>query len=170
MQRPKDEGLKMTKRILEIAEPLGEVISNAVLSVTQDPDEYDLWYHSEPIWLVHRRRLSGDYVRVSRVQVTPCLIGDQAVLLVQPDAQLLGTHRDNSGQPVREFVKKSLRLGTLSSRSDHIDLAKLFQEDSVGHLEWAKQTVAEMIRKAWNKAEAVKDEELEPSAGTARAQ
>lgn len=160
----------MTKRILDIPEPLGEVISNAVLSVTQDPDEYDLWYHNEPVWLVHRRRLSGDYVRVSRVQITPCFIDNQAVLLVQPDAQLLDKYCDDSGQPVREFVRQSLRLGTSASRSDRIDLAKLFQEDSARHLEWAKQTVAEMIRKAWSKAEAVRDDELQPSVGPARAQ
>jgi len=160
---------EMTKRILDLPEPLGDVISNAVLSVTQDPDEYDLWYHNEPIWLVHRRRLAGDQVRVSRVQITPCLIDNQAVLLVQPDAQLLDKCEDHNGRPAREYAKKSLSIGTSASRADSIDLAKLFQEDSVGHLEWAKQTIAEMIRKAWDKAESVKDEELELSHGPARA-
>ena len=84
---------------------------------------------------------------MSRVQITPCRVNDESVLLVQPDAHLLDN--DNGrGKPTQ-----SIQRSVSSKHSAKIPLAKLSEWYAAGQIDDLRQYIVDVIQPVWNAAQ-----------------
>lgn len=133
---------------ITIPRQLGDLISEAVLDLIKEswgPEDYDLYYHDEPVWFVRQSKQVGSMIEVRRVQIAAFDTVEGQEVRAIPDA-----YRYNPEQKRIELTvsQESRSRGTQSVRL--WELMSLLVQNAADQAKWRLRSV---IDNAWKNAE-----------------
>lgn len=129
-----------------ISYDLGNLISKAVMKFAQargwSAENYDLWYHGEPVWYVRQDEgIAPSTSVVQRVQIAAFPGQDGAMLVFMPDAFIY----DWAAHRIAEKPSPTDR----AARKQEIPIREVVREDQ----QEAEAHLQQLIKRAWEQAQ-----------------